>query len=90
MEPTKNRPDDGAADGDSLLHVFRAAMEPTEDRPDDQRLGLALAEVGPAAMEPAKDRPDDVSRDLIREAWGIQPQWSRPRIGRMTSRHAGP
>jgi hypothetical protein len=59
-------------------------MEPTGDQPDDDaeephRDALALA-----AMEPAENRPDDTPID-VGTTGTSPPQWSRPRIGRMTS-----
>ncbi len=60
-----------------------AAMEPAEDRPDDQRAVPGGDRHGDAAMEPAEDRPDDPS-GLPGPLAARMPQWSRPRIGRMT------
>ncbi len=37
-----------------------------------------------AAMEPAEDRPDDGSGVCLSRKGNRRPQWSRPRIGRMT------
>ncbi|SRR5579875_782726 len=62
----------------------RAAMEPTEDRPDDVALTRYANDIKMAAMEPAEDRPDDVNVSTRMYAELIVPQWSRPRIGRMT------
>ncbi len=43
-----------------------------------------LGRVG--AMEPAEDRPDDERQAVALTARHDVVQWSRPRIGRMTSR----
>ncbi len=85
MEPAEDRPDDHGPRG----RVYRgrhAAMEPAEDRPDDMpaRPGARRGKKG-AAMEPAEDRPDDLTVPPLPVLTTCMPQWSRPRIGRMTS-----
>ncbi len=59
-------------------------MEPAEDRPDDRESSDRSPLDRCAAMEPAEDRPDDKPAPPAPEK-KRRPQWSRPRIGRMTA-----
>ncbi len=86
--PQWSRPRIGRMTTHPLARSFRrrgAAMEPAEDRPDDSPCPASAAMTAIAAMEPAEDRPDDAA-SVFRSTNRGQPQWSRPRIGRMTGK----